>query len=119
EEIQTLVNRALAYHEAMAFLVRSYRRGYEDPIELDVHPEAATEPGEKVTVVVRDGDGAIGVRYVHTAEEVAAGAIPAYFARLFPEESQAMRDDPTLVRLPARAVDNDPSIDDQPPALPE
>lgn len=119
DQIRTLINRALAYHEAMAFLVRAYRRGYEEPVELDVHPEAATEPGEKVTVVVRDGDGAIGIRYVHTREEVAAGAIPAYLARLFPDEVRAMRDDPTLVRLAARPAVEEPSVEDEPPAQPE
>jgi hypothetical protein len=119
EQIQTLVNRALAYHEVMAYLVRAYRRGYEEPVELDVHPDAASEPGEKVTVVVRDGDGALGIRYVHTREEVAAGAIPAYLARLFPDEVQAMRDDPTLVRLPARPAVNEPSIEGERPEQPE
>jgi hypothetical protein len=103
----------------MAFLVRAYRRGYEEPVELDVHPEATTDSGGKVTVVVRDGDGAIGIRYVHTREDVAAGAIPAYLARLFPDEVQAMRDNPTLVRLPARPAKGEPSVGDEPPAQPE
>jgi hypothetical protein len=85
DQTQMLVNRAIAYHAAMAALVRSYRRGYEEPIELDVHPEEAT--GGKVTVVVRDGDGAIGIRYVHTREEVAAGAIPASNTALTPLKS--------------------------------
>jgi hypothetical protein len=80
DQVQTLVNSALAYHEAVAYLVRAYRRGYNEPVELDVHPD---EGAGKVTVVVRDGDGATGIRYVHTREEVEAGAIPAYLARLF------------------------------------
>jgi hypothetical protein len=110
EQIQTLVNRALAYHETIAFLVRAFRRGYEEPVEIDVHPEAANKESEKVTVVVREGDGAIGVRYVHTSDEVAAGAIPAYLARLYPDEVQAMRDDPTLVHLPARPAKDETSV---------
>lgn len=69
EEIHTLINRALAYHEAMAALVRRSRRSYDEPKELPVHPELAHDPGETITVMVRDGDGAIGMRYVHTKEE--------------------------------------------------
>jgi hypothetical protein len=115
DEIQGLINRALAYHETVAFLVRSSRRFYEEPVELDVHPEVATVPDEKVTVVVRDGDGAIGIRYVQTREEVAAGAIPAYMARLLPDEVRAMRDDPTLVHLPARASEDEPTLEGGPP----
>lgn len=107
EEIMVLINRALAYHEAMANLVRGYRRSYVEPKELPVHTDLARKPNETITVMVRDGEGAIGVRYVHTAEEVAAGAIPAYLARLYPDEVSAVQADPTLVRLPARPQNAD------------
>jgi hypothetical protein len=102
EEIMTLVNRAVAYHEALALLVDGYRHGYEEPTRVLVHPELATEPDEAMVVIIREGEGAVGLRYVYTAEEVAAGAIPAYLARLYPDESAAVQADTTLVRLPAR-----------------
>jgi hypothetical protein len=105
DEVNTLVNRAFAYHEAVAGLVRTYRCAYEEPVELLLHPEVAHEPGETITVMVRDGDGAIGLRHVHTRDEVAAGAISAHMARLFPDEAAAVQADPTLVRFPARPAD--------------
>ncbi len=102
EEFMTLVNRAIAYHEALAMLVNGYRRGYNEPKRVLVHNESAREPDEAMVVMIREGEGAIGLRYVYTAEEVAAGAIPAHIARLYPDEVEAVRADTTLVRLPAR-----------------
>jgi hypothetical protein len=101
DEIMTLVNRAIAYQEALAALVESYRRGYDEPKRVLVHPELATRPDETMVVMIREGEGAIGLGYVFT-EEVAAGAIPTYLARLYPDEAAAVRADTTLVRLPAR-----------------
>jgi hypothetical protein len=56
-----------------------------------------------MVVMVREGTGAIGLRYVYTPEEIAAGAIPAHIARLYPDELEAVHADPTFVMLPARA----------------
>lgn len=102
EEVMALVNRALAYHEALATLVTGYRRGYDEPKRVLVHPELAGEPDEAMVVMIREGEGAVGLRYVYTPEEVAAGAIPAHLARLYPDEVAAVQADTTLVRLPAR-----------------
>jgi hypothetical protein len=77
-------------------------RSYTEPVGVRVHPEAASEENEEMVVIVREGRGAVGLRYVHTPEEVAAGAIPAWLARLYPDEVEAVQADPTLVVLPAR-----------------
>ena len=105
----TLVNRAIAYHEALAALVKGHRRGYTEPKRVLVHPEIAARPGEAMFVMIREGEGAIGLRYVFTAQEVAAGAIPAYLARLYPDEAAAVQADTTLVRFPARQEPEGPS----------
>ena len=102
EELHTLVNRALAYHQALAVMQDVHIQSYTEPVEVAVHPEAAREENETMVVMVREGQGAIGLRYVYTREEVAAGAIPAWMARLFPDEAEAISADPTLVVLPAR-----------------
>jgi hypothetical protein len=60
EDVQRIVNRALAYHNALATLVREHRRGYTEPTRVTVHPDQATEPGEAMYVMVREGTGAIG-----------------------------------------------------------
>lgn len=102
EEIQALVNRALAYHRAMEVLQLSYARSYTEPVSVLVHPDVAREEGESMVVMIREGDGAIGLRYVYTREQVAAGAIAAHIAKLHPDEAVAVLRDPTLVVLPAR-----------------
>jgi hypothetical protein len=103
DEIQTLVNRALAYHFALSVIHRAHVRSYTEPVATRVHTEVAREENEEVVVMVREGHGAIGVRHVHTPEEIAAGAISAHIARLYPDEAEALRADPTLVLLPARS----------------
>lgn len=102
DEIQTLVNRALAYHFALSLLHRGHIDAYTEPVAVRLHPEVATVEDEEMVVIVREGHGAVGLRYVYTQQEVAAGAIPAWIARLYPDEAAAIQADPTLVRLPAR-----------------
>jgi hypothetical protein len=102
DEFQTLINRAIAYHEALAMLRESYVRGYEEPVVLPLHPDQVTHPNESAVVVVREGRGAIGLKHPYTAEEIAAGAIPWHLAKLYPGEADEMRADPTLAKLPAR-----------------
>jgi hypothetical protein len=102
EQVMMLVNRASACHEALAALVTRYKRGYDEPKRVLVHPKLATQPDEALFAMIREGEGAIGLRYVFTAEEIAAGAIPAHLARLYPDEVAAVQADTTLVRLPAR-----------------
>ncbi len=105
DEIQTLVNRALAYHEALAVLRRAYRAGYTAPTVVRVRARNEREQDESAIVMVRDGVGAIGLKHSYTAEEVAAGAIPWHIALLYPNEAAALRGDPTLAHFPARADD--------------
>ena len=102
DEIQTLVNRAIAYHEALAMLRKFYVGSYEEAALLPLHPDHVTHPGESAMVLVREGHGAIGVKHAYTAEEVAAGAIAWHLARVYPDEAAAIQADPTLAKLPAR-----------------
>jgi hypothetical protein len=77
-------------------------QSYTEPVRVQVHPSIAREEYEEMVVMVRKGRGAIGLRYVYTPEQVAAGAIPAWMARLYPDEAAAVEADPTLVLLPPR-----------------
>ena len=101
-EIETLANHALAYHQALAVMQDVHIQSYTEPVEVAVHREVAREPHEVMTVIVRQGHGAVGLRSVYSPEEVTAGAIPVLIARLYPDESEAVEADPMLVRLPAR-----------------
>jgi hypothetical protein len=102
DELQTLVNLALAYHNALAVIHEVHIQSYTEPVAVRLHPEIASAPDEEMVVMVREGRGAIGLRYVYTPEQVAAGAISAHIARLYPDEAAAIQADPMLVRLPAR-----------------
>jgi hypothetical protein len=102
DELQTLINRAFAYHQALAVLQDVHVQSYTEPVAVAVHTDAARESDEVMVVMVREGRGAIGLRYVYTPEELAAGAIPAWIARVFPDERAAIQADPTLVLLSAR-----------------
>lgn len=100
EEILALVNRALAYHEALALLVEQSRLSYDEPKMLPLHPEAG-DPDDRGVVMVRDGVGAIGFKHPYTSEQVAQGAIPWHMARLFPEEAAALQANAELAHFPA------------------
>ncbi len=103
DEIETLVNRALAYHEAVAVLVKGYRRSYAEPEVVALHPDHVTHPDERAVVMVREGEGAIGLKHAYTADEVRAGAIAWHVARLSEDEAKALRADPTLAMFQARS----------------
>lgn len=102
DEVQTLVNRALAYHEALTILRRAYRAAYSEPTILQVRARNEGEADESAVVMVRDGVGAIGLKHPYTLEEVAAGAIAWHMALLYADEVEAVRADPTLAHFPAR-----------------
>jgi hypothetical protein len=111
DELQNLVNKALAYHEALAVLRRIYRLGYREPVTIPIFWRRPVEGGgdgevtleEDVAVVmIRDGVGAIGLKHAHTADEIAHGAIPWHIAHLFTDEAAALRADPTLAHFPSR-----------------
>ena len=107
DEVQTLVNRALAYHEALAILRRAYRAAYTEPTLVRIRARDERDTGQSAVVMVRDGVGAIGLKHPYTAEEVAAGAIAWHLALLYPDEAAALRADPTLAHFPARPDDED------------
>jgi hypothetical protein len=113
DEIQTLVNRGLAYHESLALLRRLYRGSYTEPATIPIRWRRHVEGGaddafdvedDTARIIVRDGVGVIGLKHAHTTAELAQGAIPWHFAHLYPDEAAALRADPTVDHFPARAV---------------
>ncbi len=111
QEIQALVNQALACHEALATLRRIYRNSYTEPVTIPIHWRRPAEGGaegefeieeDNARVIVRDGVGVIGLKHTHAADEIAAGAIPWHFAHLYPDERDALNADPTTDHFPAR-----------------
>jgi hypothetical protein len=107
EEIMTLVNRALAYFDALRFLNAHYVGSYTEPKEIAMHPLNAGPPSERAVVMVCEGYGVIGLKHAWTPEELKAGHIPWRFGRFFQEEIRLADADPMRAFFPARAVPSD------------
>jgi hypothetical protein len=103
EEVMRLINRALAYHDALSLLFRRAVSSYEAPAAIPVHPGFSADPDERATVIVREGHGVVGLKHSLTAGEIAAGGIPWRVGIFTPDEAAALDADPELALLPARA----------------
>lgn len=99
EQKEELVNRAFAYHEALARVHKLHLASYDQPKLIPTHPEF--DPNGKAMVIVREGFGAVGLKTVWTHEQLARGEIPVQVGRFFPAESKMLSEDPTTVFLPA------------------
>jgi hypothetical protein len=99
EEFAALSGRAHSYHDAMIGLRRFYRGLYNEPKRV---PAGSISPGQDLTIIVREGEGAVGVKDALTPTERAAGGIRLRYARLFPDEVEKLEADPDLAMLPAR-----------------
>jgi hypothetical protein len=101
DDVMRLINRALAYHNALAQLYRAHVASYGEPIEIPVHPDFSPDPTERAVVIVREGHGVVGLKHNLTRAHVAAGGIPWRVGIFRPEELAALEDDPEHNVLPA------------------
>lgn len=99
EDFAALSGRAHGYHDAMVGLRRYYRGLYTEP---KIVPAGTIAPGKNLTIIVRKGYGAVGIKDALTPAERAAGGIPFRYARLLPDEMALISADPELALLPAR-----------------
>jgi hypothetical protein len=99
----TLVNRALAYHEALSILRQWHVESYEGPTLIPADPKFTHGRAEMATVIVREGFGATGIKDAWSREERARGYIPYRVGRFSREEMQLLDSDPMLALLPRRA----------------
>jgi hypothetical protein len=102
DEHMTILNRALAYHEALAHLYKTHIASYHEPEVIPVHPEFSQNPEERAVVIVREGYGATGLKDAWTREQITAGKIPFRIGRFTPEEIRLLDSDHTLALLPRR-----------------
>lgn len=100
DEVMTLTNRAIAYHEALSKLHQVQIASYMEPVPLNFHPELSKDPEERVVVIVREGYGAVGLKGAWTAEQIAAGKDPYLIGRFTMEEINLLENNPTLALLP-------------------
>lgn len=62
----TLLNKTLAYHEAMKNLVKTYTKGYDKLRIIRVSPGFSPDPKERARVIVRKNHGVIALRVALT-----------------------------------------------------
>jgi len=102
DQVMTLVNRALAYHEAMSILRQFHIESYTEPVAIPADPRFTGDAQEDAVVIVREGYGATGLKDAWTEQELRQGRIPYRLGWLTLEETKALDADPTLALLPAR-----------------
>ena len=102
DETMTLINRAMAYHEALSVLRKTSIESYTEPVVIPCDPEFSGNPDEMATVIVREGFGATGIKDAWTVEDLARGCRPFCFGHFTHEESEMMRANRALALLPAR-----------------
>jgi hypothetical protein len=101
DELAVITGHATAYHEAAIGIRNFYRRSYTEPKRV---PSGDICPGsdEELMVIVREGDGAVGLKDALSPRELASGGIRFRYAKLYPDEIKLLDEDPRLALLPAR-----------------
>lgn len=95
-----LINKALAFHDVLSILEKTYRAHFESPRLIPVHPGFAKWPGEKAWVMVRKGTGAIGLHDALNEEERRVGKIPWHFGRFLKSELDLLSADRNAIFFP-------------------
>src|SRR5262249_6510893 len=104
DKVVTLVNRALAYFDALKFLRSLCIKSYTQPKAIPMHPENAAFPNEQAIVMVREGHGAIGLKSAWNLEQLQSGHIPWHFGHFSQEEMKLAGADPMRAFFPAKDV---------------
>lgn len=103
DAFMTLLNKALAYHNAISGLQRIHIESYDNPKVISVHPDFARRPeGEQCTVIVRRNHGVIGLKDALSSEEIRKGGIPWRIGRFYRDEIALLESNSTLALLPER-----------------
>jgi len=102
DQVYTLINRAIAFHQSLVTLRGMYIGSYKEPTIIPLHPSFKGAPGEKAIVIVRAGHGAVGMKSAWTRDERAAGRMSFRLGRFRREEIKMLDADPDLALLPAK-----------------
>jgi hypothetical protein len=98
-ELERLMARANAHHDALAQLRKAHIASYREPKLVSAYG-FSPDPNEKGVVLVREGGGLVGVKDAWTAEDLARGAIPWRMALLRPGDAEVLATDPSVSVLP-------------------
>lgn len=87
----TLINRSLAYLEALTVVYEFNISEYKTPTLIKPHPEFSADPNEMCVTIVRKGYGLIGLKDNWTPEQIKQGNIPHRIGRFMPYEQKLIR----------------------------
>lgn len=102
EDLAALTGKASAYHDGVLGVRRYHLESYSEPKRVRAGSISRANPDEELLVIVREGEGAIGLKDALTADERARGGISFRYANLHPDERNMLDGDPDLALLPAR-----------------
>jgi hypothetical protein len=100
EEIQALINKAIAYFDAIKFLISLHIHSYQKPKVIPVHSEFSQDPQEKAITIIRKDYGLVGIKDNWTEEELKRGKIPFRIGRFHKYELELLNKDQFLTILP-------------------
>jgi hypothetical protein len=101
EEIMKLINRTLAYHQALAGLFHMYIESYNESKEIKADPRFSHDPEEMATIIVRENKGLAGLKDSWSLAQLKAGKIPYRIGRFTPSERRLLEENPLISVLPA------------------
>lgn len=100
EEALDRANLALAYFEAIKYLVKLSCAEYTEPRTIPVHPGFSADPDERAIVIVRQDEGAVGLKDAWTPEQLRQGKITFRIGRIKRYEERMLDADHLRASLP-------------------
>lgn len=100
DKIETLINKAIAYFDAIKFLIHIHIQNYKTPKVIPVSPEFSKDPKEKAITIIRKDYGLVGIRDNWNKEELNRGCIPFRIGRFHRYELDLLNNNPFLTILP-------------------
>jgi len=104
DDVMVIVNRAIAYHGALAALFSLSIESYDEPKVIPNSRHFSGDPELQWVVIVREGHGAAGIKSTWTADQIKAGKIPVRVGRFYPGETEMLDNDPSLALLPRQGA---------------
>lgn len=101
DDVHTLVNKALAYFDAVAGLYELHVRSYGETKSLTAHPGMNCDPEEKLELLIRKDHGVIGFCSDWTPQQVSEGKIPLRLGKFTRNELNMMNSDSARRLFPA------------------
>ncbi len=99
DEVERLIARANAYHDALKILRNAHIASYTEPVRVSAYG-FCPDPADEAVVIVREGHGAVGLKDGYTPEQLAVGAIPFRLGVFLPGEAALLDANPQLAVLP-------------------